>query len=227
MRRYGLACDQMLKTTLVNADGDVFNGDSQRQCRSFLGRRGAGGGHFGINTSLTLQTVPVQDLIVFRIAWNSNPEDLYAALVDALAAAPATLGSRLALDAVTPRQLAAGHDVTIRLLGQIVGTPADLADILEPAYRVAEPSSANILVMSYWDAQINFLAEPGPPDHYQEKSASSWVQLPRPQSVPHWIGRAVGPERPKPHIWSCSRPGIRLTRWRLMPPRSSIATATG
>jgi len=171
MRRYGLACDQMLKTTLVDADGNVLTATPGENADLFWACRGAGGGNLGINTSLSLQTFPVQDLTVFRLAWNSNPEDLYAALVDALAAAPATLGSRLALDAVTRRQLAAGRDVRIRLLGQLAGTPAGLAEILEPAYRVAEPSSADIRVMSYWDAQINFLAEPGPPDRYQEKSA--------------------------------------------------------
>ncbi|HXR35535.1 MAG TPA: FAD-dependent oxidoreductase, partial [Candidatus Binataceae bacterium] len=101
MRRYGLACDQMLKTTLVDADGNVLTATPGENADLFWACRGAGGGNLGINTSLSLQTFPVQDLTVFRLAWNSNPQDLYAALVDALAAAPATLGSRLALDAVT------------------------------------------------------------------------------------------------------------------------------
>ena len=57
------------------------------------------------------------------------------------------------------------------LLGQLAGTPAELADILAPVYQVAAPVSADIEQLPYWDAQLNFLDEPGPPDRYQERSS--------------------------------------------------------
>jgi hypothetical protein len=81
------------------------------------------------------------------------------------------MGIRIGASAVTPAHLARGQDVTITLLGQLAGTPAELADILAPVYQVAAPLSADIRQLAYWDAQLNFLDEPGPPDHYKERSS--------------------------------------------------------
>ena len=170
MRRYGLATDLVVATELVTANGKLVTASPKENPDLFWACQGGGGGNFGINTSFSLQTMEAEDLTVFNIAWTSNPEALYDALLAALAAAPAALGSRVQLSAVTPEQLASGQDVTITLLGQLVGTSADLADILQPAYRVAAPASADIRYLSYWTAQT-FLSEPGLPDRYQEQSA--------------------------------------------------------
>jgi hypothetical protein len=88
----------------------------------------------------------------------------------------------VALNAVTPAQLDAGSDVSVTLLGQLVGTPSELADILAPAYQVAQPQSSTIQAMSYWDAQITFLSEAGAPNRYQEKSAF-FVGAPSSQAI--------------------------------------------
>ena len=129
-------------------------------------------GNFGINTSFSLQTVPADDLItVFRIIWSGQSDVIYAALLDALQVAPPTMGTRIGATAVTAAQLASGQDVTITLLGQLAGTPDDLADLLASVYQVAAPLSADIQQLGYWDAQLNFLNEPGPPDRYQERSS--------------------------------------------------------
>jgi hypothetical protein len=170
MRRFGLACDSMVETEIVTAKGDILNASASENSDLFWACAGAGGGNFGINTSFKLQTFPTNDLTVFNITWSSDPESVYSALVDALQEGPATLGTRLALNAVTSEQFAKGTDVTIVLLGQLVGTPAELAEILAPAYKVAVPSSATIQQMAYWPAQIDFLSTPGLPNRYQEKS---------------------------------------------------------
>jgi len=182
MRRFGLACDLMVETEIVTAKGDILNARARENPDLFWACAGAGGGNFGINTSFKLQTFPTNDLTVFNITWSSDPESVYSALVDALQEGPATLGTRLALNAVTSEQFAKGTDVTIVLLGQLVGTPAELAEILAPAYEVAVPSSATIQQMAYWPAQIDFLSEPGLPNHYQEKSGF-FVGPPSPQAI--------------------------------------------
>ena len=172
MRRYGLGCDRVLSSELVTANGQILTLSATENPDLFWACRGGGGGNFGINTSFSLQTVAADELLtVFRIIWSGQSDVIYAALVDALQVAPPTMGNRVAATAVTTAQLAAGQDVTITLLGQLAGTPDDLASILASVYRVAAPVSADIQQLGYWDAQLNFLNEPGPPDRYQERSA--------------------------------------------------------
>jgi FAD/FMN-containing dehydrogenase len=168
MRAHGLACDQLVGTELVTADGRVLSLEAGDDL--FWACRGGAGGNFGINTSFSVQTFPVTDLTAFSISWSARPEELYAALLGALEAAPAGLGSRVQITPVTPEQLGAGEDASVQLLGQLTGTPADLADILRPAYQVAAPAAETIRAMDYWEAQIDFLAEPGLPGFYQERS---------------------------------------------------------
>ena len=172
MRRYGLGCDRVLSSELVTAAGEILTLSATENPDLFWACRGGGGGNFGINTSFSLQTIAADNLItVFLIIWRGQSDAIYAALVDALQVAPPTMGNRIGATAVTPAQLAAGQDVTITLLGQLAGTPDDLAGILASVYQVAAPVSADIRQLGYWDAQLNFLNESGPPDRYQERSA--------------------------------------------------------
>ena len=162
----------MLSSELVTADGQILTLSATENPDLFWACRGGGGGNFGINTSFSLQTMPADDLItVFEIIWSGESDAVYAALVDALQDAPPSMGNRVAASAVTPAQLARGDDVTITLLGQLAGTPAELADILAPVYQIAAPLYAEIEQLAYWDAQLTVLDEAGPPDHYQERSS--------------------------------------------------------
>jgi FAD/FMN-containing dehydrogenase len=170
MRAHGLGSDQMVASEIVTASGDIRTLDQNDNEALFWACRGGGGGNFGINTSFSMQTFPVGNLTVFKLSWNSSTEDVYAALLAALGAGPPELGTRLAVNAVTPQQFAAGQDVTIALLGQLVGSPADLANILAPVYNVSPPTTSDIEELGYWSAQTGFLAEPGPPNYYQERS---------------------------------------------------------
>jgi FAD/FMN-containing dehydrogenase len=167
MREGGVGCDQLIGTDIVTADGKLrtLTGDEDL----FWACCGGAGGNFGINTSFTLKTFPSAPVTVFKIMWSAKPEDVFATLMRALDAAPAALGSRISLSAPTPRQGGEKRDVTVNLLGQLKGTARELADILVPAYRVAGPASEQIFEKSYWDGQ-DFLAEPGPPEYYQERS---------------------------------------------------------
>lgn len=193
MRAHGLACDQLVGTELVTADGSVrfVDGDDDL----FWACRGGAGGNFGINTSFHVQTFPVPALTVFDVAWRETPEDVYAALLAALDAAPPGLGSRVQLTPVTSQQLAAGSDLAVEVLGQFTGTPAELRDILEPAYRAAPPASETIVAMDYWDAQIDFLATPGDPGFYQERSRffAGPLGAAAIDTAFHWARRWPGP----------------------------------
>jgi hypothetical protein len=57
-RQFGLTCDRLVGARVVLADGNVVDCDSQREPDLFWALRGAGGGQFGIVTSLIFDTVP-------------------------------------------------------------------------------------------------------------------------------------------------------------------------
>ncbi|HTU70291.1 MAG TPA: FAD-binding oxidoreductase [Candidatus Baltobacteraceae bacterium] len=162
MRAHGLTCDHLIATEIVTADGTTraVHGNDEL----FWACRGAGGGNFGINTSFAFQTYEVGPLTVFDLTWKRQPERVFERLIGVLDRAPATLGSKvsaIAPDATTP-------DITIQLLGQYSGTPAQLREMLAPVYAIAEPEGI-VKHDSYWAAQ-DVLAEPGRPAYWQERS---------------------------------------------------------
>jgi FAD/FMN-containing dehydrogenase len=170
MRRRGVACDQLLATELVTADGGRRSATATADPALFWACRGGGGGQLGVSTGFTLQGFPADPVTAFVITWAARPEAVGEALMAALDAAPDTLGSRISFGAVTPAQLAGGSDVTVSLVGQLAGSESALRDILAPAFAAAPPAHADIRRLAYWPAQ-DFLAEAGDPTYYQERSA--------------------------------------------------------
>jgi FAD/FMN-containing dehydrogenase len=168
MRAHGFASDQLVGSELVTADGRVLALAPDSDL--FWACRGGAGGNFGINTSFSVQTFPVAGLTVFDLAWVSRVEEVYEALLAALDAAPPGLGCRVRIDAATPEARAGGADALVGVLGQFTGLPEELEELLRPVYDVAEPDRETIERMDYWDAQLNFLATPGDPGFYQERS---------------------------------------------------------
>lgn len=57
-RKHGLTCDRLLAAQVVLADGSVVDCDHDREPDLFWGLRGAGGGQFGVVTSLRFATLP-------------------------------------------------------------------------------------------------------------------------------------------------------------------------
>ena len=57
-RKHGLTCDRLIGAQVVLPDGSVVDCDHDREPDLFWGLRGAGGGQFGVVTSLRFATVP-------------------------------------------------------------------------------------------------------------------------------------------------------------------------
>jgi FAD/FMN-containing dehydrogenase len=57
-RKHGLTCDRLVRAQVVLPDGSVVDCDHNREPDLFWGLRGAGGGQFGVVTSLRFDTVP-------------------------------------------------------------------------------------------------------------------------------------------------------------------------
>jgi FAD/FMN-containing dehydrogenase len=68
-RKYGLTCDQLLGAQIVLADGRVVDCDERHDEELFWALRGAGGGNYGVVTSLRFRPVPAPAATGFHLAW--------------------------------------------------------------------------------------------------------------------------------------------------------------
>jgi FAD/FMN-containing dehydrogenase len=141
-RKHGLTCDHLLAAQVVLADGRVVDCDEHHHGELFWALRGAGGGHFGVVTSLVFRTLPAPATTVFHLLW---PPAAAAAVVQAwqgwAPAAPDELDATLRLAAVgggerLPR---------VEVVGSVLDGDADAAELLgELVGRVgADPVEAS------------------------------------------------------------------------------------
>jgi FAD/FMN-containing dehydrogenase len=126
-RKHGLTCDHLLRAQVVLADGRVVECDEHHDGELFWALRGAGGGHFGVVTSLVFGTLPAPATTVFHLVW---PPAAAAAVVRAWQAyAPDALEE---LDA-TLRLTAAGDDGRqpgVEVVGSVLDGETDAAELL-------------------------------------------------------------------------------------------------
>jgi len=162
MRREGLLCDQMVETEVVTVARQILRCGAEENADLFWACRGGGGGNFGINTSFTFQTFPVDTLTVYDITWTANLDALLPAALDILPATTDRLGCKLSV-------INNGAGISLDLLGQLTGSPGELRSILAPLYAIATPSKETVQSLPYWDGQ-DFLSEEGTPAYSHERS---------------------------------------------------------
>lgn len=130
-REHGLTCDRLVGARVVLADGSVVDCDHDREPDLFWALRGAGGGQFGVVTSLRFDTVP--EPVTTRIRADV-PVDLVGAWQDWAPDAPDWLTVNLTLVSEPGAPVratlfgAATHDedTTRDLLREFTGQPVEV-----------------------------------------------------------------------------------------------------
>jgi len=141
-RKHGLSCDHLLGAQVVLADGRVVDCDEHHDGELFWALRGAGGGHFGVVTSLVFRTLPAPGVTVFQLTW---PPAAATAVVQAWQAfapdAPDELDATLRLTAGGDGERPPGVEV----VGSVLDGDGDAAELLgELVGRVgADPMQAS------------------------------------------------------------------------------------
>ena len=158
-RRHGLTSDNQLGARVVLADGRIVGCDEHLHPDLFWALRGAGGGNFGVVTSLAFQTVPAPEATAFHLTW---PHAHAAAVVDAwqhwAPAAPDEMAASLLV--VAPAD--PDRPPVVNAFGAMIGTESDARDLLDTfvARAGVEPDSAFLDHLPYREAK-RYLAELG------------------------------------------------------------------
>jgi FAD/FMN-containing dehydrogenase len=74
-RKHGVLSDRLLRAEIVLADGRVVQAHEHHHGDLFWALRGAGGGNFGVVTSLELRTVPAPNVTNFHLSWPFSSAD--------------------------------------------------------------------------------------------------------------------------------------------------------
>ena len=148
-RRYGLTCDRLLGAEVALADGRVIECDPDHHADLFWALRGAGGGNFGVVTSLVFDTVPAPQTTVFHLVWPfAHAAALAGAWQEWAPYAPEDVDATLRLAVGAPADLA-----RVELRGAVLGSEADATQRLE-----AFVSRAPVPPTSAWSGEMTYPA---------------------------------------------------------------------
>jgi FAD/FMN-containing dehydrogenase len=193
-RKYGLTSDHLLGAQVVLADGRIVECDDHHDEDLFWALRGAGGGNFGVVTSLTFDTTPAPDATSFHLLW---PHTDAAVVIDAwqtwAPAAPDELAASLLVTATGDVE----KPPVVNLFGAMLGTESDTAELLEGlvARAGADPTSAFRKHTSYRETK-RYLAQLGDAMTDDDQLGEPSQDQPSPQGHPFSKSEFFGRELP-------------------------------
>ena len=148
-RAYGLTCDHLRSVEVVLASGQTVTASADAHDDLFWALRGGGGGHLGVVTSLTFDTVPAPTLTTAYLTWPATSwTDVVPAWLSWIGAADPQLWSTLKLlgGDVHPSGPSLGATVTW------VGPTSAFDDALRPLVSAVAPTGRTDHVRDYLDA---------------------------------------------------------------------------
>jgi FAD/FMN-containing dehydrogenase len=159
-RGHGLTSDHLLRAEVVLADGRVVACDDHHDDELFWALRGAGGGNFGVVTSLDFRTLGAPAATSFHLVW---PHAQAAGVIHAWQAwspdAPDELAASLLVTATGDLE----RPPLVHLFGAMLGSESDTGKLLDELVARAgvDPASATLEHGSYRETK-RYLAEHGP-----------------------------------------------------------------
>jgi FAD/FMN-containing dehydrogenase len=159
-RMHGLTCDSLVGARVVLASGRAVDCDVEREPELLWALRGAGGGQFGVVTSLVFATVPEPRATRFDLCWpTAAAAAVVAAWQDWAPDAPDDVTANLTVVA------APGRPVRVVVFGAALRDSEATSALLEElAARVGTRPDARLRGgLAFRDLKRSF-AEPGAPD---------------------------------------------------------------
>jgi FAD/FMN-containing dehydrogenase len=187
-RSHGLTCDSLRRVTLVDAQARTLQADAASEPDLFWACRGGGGGSFGIATQFVLDVFALSRAITFGVSWTlsqSHATRMFAAWQAWAPNAPSTITSIIK---VGP---AGNGMITLRCIGQSVGTEAELRANMRPMLQLDVPSRPfTVQTLGFLDAVKHFA---GPLDYESVfmKAKSDYVLSPLGSDAIHAMLAAV------------------------------------
>ena len=174
-RSHGLTCDSLRQATVIDAQARTLAANADSEPDLYWACRGGGGGSFGIATEFKLEVFPLKTALVFGVSWKlsqAHAAQLFAMWQGWAPNAPQTITSIMK---VGP---GGGGLISMRCIGQSVGTEAELRSQLRALTQLRTPSSQlTVSSLGFLDAVKHFA---GPLDFEQilMKAKSDYVLTP-------------------------------------------------
>jgi FAD/FMN-containing dehydrogenase len=170
-----ITVDDVLAAEVVTAGGERLRADSHSEPELFWALRGAGGGQFGVVTSLAFDTVPAPEATRFELTWShADAAAVVSAWQEWAPDAPDELSANLKI-------VAAGTDgpAEVIMFGAMLGTEAETAALIGELLRLvgAQPGYETRASLPYRDLKRSLAAlgsaepaQPEPPEPVISKS---------------------------------------------------------
>jgi hypothetical protein len=154
VRAYGLTIDSLASVEIVTADGTTRTASATDNPDLFWACRGGGGGHLGVVTALTFNTVPAPTVTMFSLSW---PFASAAAVIKAWQNWAPTADPELWSTLKLLNGPKYGSNPGLFVSGTWLGPAAQLNAQFAPFFAAAGSPSSNLRgTHSYHDAMMSY-----------------------------------------------------------------------
>jgi FAD/FMN-containing dehydrogenase len=192
MRRYGLACDNLLSADVVTADGRWLRASATEHAELFWGLRG-GGGNFGVVTSFEYQLHAVGTMLAGMVIYPISQATAFLRLYrEVTRTAPDELGSLVALGTLPD-----GTQAAVLLVGY-TGPIADGEKLLRPLREFGPPLADQVGPVPY--AALQGISEHFNPRGYRNYLKTNYLRDLSDDAIDIMVERYASTPAPHTHI---------------------------